>query len=89
MITDTEVIAIVHLGQEFDKPMHELRSALDMCDNGCPNQYFTRVVSRGDFGWDVKKLQGHPLVYSNDGGCRSQLCIFRASSTHYGVLRTL
>ena len=29
MITDTEVAAIVHLRQAFDKPMHELRSALD------------------------------------------------------------
>ena len=35
------------------------------------------------------KLQGHPLVCSNDGGCRSQLRILRAASTHYGVLRTL
>ena len=35
------------------------------------------------------KLQGHPLICSNDGGCRSQLYILRAASTHYGVLRTL
>ena len=29
VITDTEVAATVHLRQAFDKPMHELRSALD------------------------------------------------------------
>ena len=89
VITDTEVAAIVHLRQAFDKPMHELRSALDMCDDGCPNQHYTRVVSRDDLGWGVVKLQGHPLVCFNDGGCRSQLCILRVASTHYGVLRTL
>ena len=87
VITDTEVAAIVNLRQAFDNPMHELRSALDTCNDGCPNH--TRVVSRGDLGWDVMKLQGHPLVCSNDGGCRSQLRILRAASTHYGVLRTL
>ena len=32
-----EVAAIVNLRQTFDKPMHELQSALDTCDNGCPN----------------------------------------------------
>ena len=89
MITDTEVSAIVHLRQAFDKPMHELRSALDTCDDGCPNQHYTRVVGRDDLGWDVMNLQGHPLVCSNDGGCHSQLRILRAASTHYGVLRTL
>ena len=89
VITDTEVAAIVHLRQAFDKPMHELQSALDTCDDGCPNQCYTRVVGRDDLGWGVVQLQGHPLVRSNDGGCRSQLRILRAASTHYGVLRTL
>ena len=89
VVTDTEVAAIVHLRQAFDKPMHELRSALDTCDDGCPNQHYTRVVSRDDLGWGVTQLHGHPLVCSNDGGCRSQLCILTAASTHYGVLRTL
>ena len=89
VITDTEVAAIVHLKQAFDKPMYEVRSALDTCDDGCPNQHYTRVVSRDDLGWDVIQLQGHPLVCSNDGGCRCQLCILRAASTHYCMLRTL
>ena len=70
MITGTEVAAIVHLRQAFDKPMHQLQSSLDACDYGCPNQHYTRVVSRNDLGWDVIQLQGHPLVCSNDGGCR-------------------
>ena len=89
VVTDTEVAAIVHLRQAFDKPMHELRNALDTCDNGCPNQHHTRVVGRGDLGLGVIELQGHPLVCSNDGGCHSQLRILRAASTHYGVLRIL
>ena len=82
MITDAEVAAIVHLRQAFDKPMHEVLSALDTCDDGCPNQHYTRVVSRDDLGWDVIQLQGHPLVRSDDGGCRSPLRILRAASTH-------
>ena len=89
MITDAEVAAIVRLRQAFDKPMHEVRSALGTCDGGCPNQHYTRAVSRDDLGWDVIQLQGHPLVCSNDGGCRSQLRILRTASTHYSVLRTL
>ena len=89
VITDTEVSAIVHLRQAFDKPLHELRSALDRCDDGCPNQHYTRVVGRDDLGWDVMNLQGNPLVCSNDGGCRSQLRILRAAATHHGVLRPL
>ena len=89
VIMDREVATIVHLRQAFDKPMHELRSALDTYDNGCPNQHYTRVVSGGDVGWGVIELHGHPLVCSNDRGCRSQLRILTAASTHYGVLRTL
>ena len=79
VITDTEVAAIVHLRQAFDKPMHELRSALDTCDNGCPNQHYTRVVRGGDLGLSVMQLHGHPLVCSNDGGCRSQLRILTSA----------
>ena len=45
VIIDTEVSAIVHMRQAFDKPMHELQSALDTCNDGCPNQCYTRVVS--------------------------------------------
>ena len=83
VITDTKVAAIVHLRQAFDKPMHELRSALDTCDNGCPNQHYTRVVSGGDLGLGVVELHGHPLVCSNDEGCRSQLRILTASSQQH------
>ena len=89
VITDPAVTAIVHLRQAFDKPMHEVRSALDTCNDGCPNQHYTRAVSRDDHGWGVIQLQGHPLVCSNDGECHSQLCILRVASTHYGVLKTL
>ena len=98
VITDTEVGTIVHLRQAFDKPMHELQSGLDTCDNGCPNQHYTRVVSGGDLGWGVIELQGHPLVCSNDGDAAVNFTssqwhphsgILTAASTHYGVLRTL
>ena len=78
-----------HLRQAFGKPMHQVRSTLDTCDDECPNQHYTRAISRDDLGWGVIQLQGHPLVCSNDGGCCSQLRILRAASTHYGVLRTL
>ena len=45
VVMDTEVAAIVHLRQAFDKLMHELQSVLDTCDNGCPDQHYTRVVT--------------------------------------------
>ena len=47
MITDTEVAAIVHLRQAFDKPMHELRSALD-----------TLASFPGSCAWAEKKESG-------------------------------
>ena len=47
VVTDAEVAAIVHLRQAFDKLMHAVQSALDTCDDGCPNQHYTRVVSIG------------------------------------------
>ena len=85
-VTEPEVAAIVHLKQAFEEPVQELRTALDACDGGCPNQHYTTVV---DHDSKVVELQGHPLVCFNDGGCCSQLRILRAASTHYGVLRTL
>ena len=33
--------------------------------------------------------QGHPLVYSNDGGCRSEIRILRDAATHYPLLTKL
>ena len=33
--------------------------------------------------------QGHPLVCSNDGGCRSKIRIFRDAATHYPLLTKL
>ena len=79
------VDAIVHLKQAFDQPMQELRTGLDACDDGCPNQHYTTIVADSN----ILELQGHPLVGFNDGGCCSQLRILRAASTDYGVLRML
>ena len=53
--------------------MHELQNALDICDDGCPNQHYIRVVGGGVLGSGVIELQGHPLVCSNDGGCHSSI----------------
>ena len=64
-------------------------SALDACDDGCPNQHYTKSVARGDSGNEVVDLQGRPLVCFNDGGCGSRLRMLRAASTHHGVLHTL
>ena len=88
-VTEAEVAAIVHLKQTFEEPMEELRTALDGCDGGCPNEHFTKAIATGDPDSDIVELRGHPLVCFNDGGYRSQLRILRAASTHYGVLRTL
>ena len=87
-VTEAEV-AIVHLKQTFEEPMEELRTALDACDGGCPNEHFTKAIATGDPDSEIVELRGHPLVCFNDGGCCSQLRILRAASTHYGVLRTL
>ena len=56
--------------------------ALDTCDDGCPNQHYSKVVD----GNSSVKLKGPSLVCSNDGGCHSRLRILRAASTHYPVL---
>ena len=33
--------------------------------------------------------QGHPLICSNDGGCRSKIRILRDAATHYPLLTKL
>ena len=64
--------AITDLKEAFDKPIQEVRLALDVCDNDCPNQHYTKVAN------DVTiDLQGHPLVCYSDGGCHSKLRILR------------
>ena len=40
-LTPSEVEAIVELKQSFEKPMKELRDALDSCDDGCPNGHYS------------------------------------------------
>ena len=88
-LTPSEVEAVVELKQSFEKPMKELRDALDSCDDGCPNGHYSvrdlDWVCVGQFG-SVGRL-GHPLVCSNDGGCTSKLRILRAASTHFRKLR--
>ena len=97
-----EVHAILELKESFDQSIQEVRQALDVCDDDCPNLHFTkrvhkvivdhesdRSVSSDD--WEshnvyVKEIsvdrQGHPLVCSNDGWCRSKIRILRDAATH-------
>jgi len=80
-LTETEIDSIVSLRAAFENSMQEVRSALDTCDDGRPNQHYTKLVADS-----TVDLRGHPLVCSNDGGCYSQLRALRAAGTHYPVL---
>ena len=83
-LSEAEVSAIIELKEAFDKPIQEVRHALDVCDSDCPNQHYTKSV------YNVAvDLQGHPLVCFNNGGCRSKARIFRSAATHFPVLATL
>ena len=76
--------AIIDLKEAFDKPIQEVRLALEVCDNDCPNQHYTKIVHNTTID-----LQGHPLVCYNSGGCHSKLRILRSTATHFPVLATL
>ena len=72
-IIDDEVNAIVRLKNAFTLPMHELRQALQSCDD-CPNE---------------RQKMGHSLACHQTGSmCNSELRILRAASAHHKVLRT-
>ena len=100
-VTDAEVAAIVSLRAAFDAPMHDLRHALETCDDGCPHGHYTKVLELAPIPVELidtmddgrltdycpVALQGHPLVCSNNNGCQSKLRVLRAASTHYPVLR--
>ena len=61
-----------YLEAAFQKPMRELRCALESMDSGCSNQHYTKCVDTLEC---IMQLKGHPLVCSNDGGClNSQIC---------------
>ena len=83
IITEAEVCTIIDEAAAFQKPMRELRCALESVDSGCPNQHYTKYV---DTLQHTVQLKGHPLVCSNDGGCHSQLQFIRSAATHYPVL---
>ena len=76
--------AIIDLKEAFDKPIQEVRLALEVCDNDCPNQHYTKIVHNTTID-----LQGHPLVCYNSGGCHSKLRILTSVATHFPVLATL
>ena len=83
ILTDGDVCTIIDLAAAFQKPMRELRCALESVDSGCPNQHYTKYVDT------TMQLKGHPLVCFNDSGCHSKLRILRSAATHYPVLVTL
>ena len=66
--------------------MQHLRYACTTFDDGCPNGHYTKVVDADN---SVVDRTGHPIVCSNDGGCKSKLRILRAASVHYPVLGNL
>ena len=88
--TKLQVDVIMTLKETFQKPMNEILNTLHTCDNGCPNQHYTKVVSK-EYDNDTCSfidLKGHPLVCSdNDTQCHSKFRILRAVSTCYPVLR--
>ena len=75
ILTDSDVCTIIDLAAAFQKPMRELRCALESVDSGCPNQHYTKYVDT------TVQLKGHPLVCSNDSGCHSKLRILRSAAT--------
>ena len=44
ILSDEEVCMIIDLAAAFQKPMRELRCALESVDSGCPNQHYTKYV---------------------------------------------
>ena len=61
-LTYADVSAIIEFKEAFDRPIQEVRHALDMCDKDCPYQHYTKFVDNAVVG-----LQGHPLVCFNNG----------------------
>ena len=43
-LTIAEVSAIVTLKEEFQKTIKEVLHTLQVCDDGCPNEHFTKSV---------------------------------------------
>ena len=72
-LNDDEVHTI-ELKESFDQPIQEVWQALDI------------YVYKKEIGVN---RQGHPLVCSNDGGCRSKIRILRDAATPYPLLTKL
>ena len=91
-LTIAEVNAIVTLKEEFQKCIKEVLHTLQVCDDGCPNEHFSKSVETSPNNdiylhcYAVDR-EGHPLVCFNDSNCVSKLRILRAASTHYPLLR--
>ena len=57
--------------------MQHLKYACTTFDDNCPNGHYTKLVDGGN---SVVYCKGHPIVCSNDGGCKNKLRILRAAS---------
>ena len=73
-----------------DKTIDQLRQDLYTCDDGCPNTHIETFshCDPNENQFVFCALAGHPLVYSNDSNCQSELRILRAVATHYPKLVT-
>ena len=72
------------LKSAFELSIEELRTALTVCDYGCPYGHYSKLVK----SCPVDRI-GHPIVCYCGSLCTSQLRILRAASTHFPVLRQL
>ena len=96
-LTQTEIDAIVTLRQAFDRPVEQLRSVLQSCDEDCPNPHYQSFYIHLEADPDdpdiiytyylPRDLKGHSLLCSLNGNCQSKLRIIRAASAHYSTLR--
>ena len=67
-LTDAEVAAIVELKNAFDQPIHEVRHALQTCDDGCPYLHSPKVAAtQFDEEYTSVDFEGHPLVCHTSG----------------------
>ena len=72
---------------DFDRPMCELLPIILVCDEGCPNTHYSKVVhDTDDCGETDVPRQGHSFLCFVDSKCKSKLRILRSTSAHYLTL---
>ena len=66
------------LKEEFQKPIREVLHTLQVCDDGCLNEHFSKSVETSPnnniyLDCYAADHEGHPLVCFNDSNCVSKL----------------